>query len=100
VARLGTYFHDSEDGKRTIPNAEFLYLACQKLGFEFAYNGCKISRYTLSRNGSAPTTPAEQLPLPFDRQFNLTDGAGMVSVSVRRRPPGRVDVSFSLKALS
>jgi hypothetical protein len=100
VARLGTYFHDSKDGKRTIPNAEFLYLACLKLGFEFAYNGCKLSAATLSRNGSAPTTPTDQLSLPFDRQFNLTDEAGMVSLSVRRRPPGKIEVSFSLKAIS
>ena len=103
VARLSTYFNDVKAGKqagrRATPSAEFLYLVCSKLKFEFEYNGCKISMATLSSNGSRPTKLPEQLPLPFDRQFNLTDDAGTVSISIRR-PAGKVEVSVSLKAIS
>src|ERR1700676_4135127 len=59
VARLGSYFHDVKSGKqagrRATPSADFLYLVCSKLEFEFEYNGCKVSLATLSPNGSKPT---------------------------------------------
>ena len=100
VSRLGTYCHDSTKGKRATPSAEMLYLICSTLDFEFAYKGCKISTPTLGMNGSRGLRPQpQQLSLPFNRQFYLSDDKGTVSVSVRR-PAGRVEVSISLKAAS
>ena len=99
-ARLSTYCHDSPKGKRPKPNAEVLYLVCARLGFEFKYNGYTISAVTFNGTGPKPVErPAEQLPLEFHGQFDLTDRRGTVSVSFRR-PPGRVEVSVSLKAAS
>jgi hypothetical protein len=98
-ARLNTYCHDSRKGKRPKPNAEILYLACAKLpGFSFDYKGYRISAATLNGQGakrSEKTT--EQLTLNFDRQFNLTEQAGSVRVTVKR-PPGRIELSVSLDA--
>ena len=98
-ARLNSYCHDSRTGKRPKPDAEILYLACTKLpGFYFDYKGYRISAATL--NGSGPKRsekPLEQLTLHFDRQFNLTEQAGTVTVKVKR-PPGRIELSVSLEA--
>jgi hypothetical protein len=71
------------------------------LNFEFEYNGCRVSESAFNGNGSGPKgAPArEQLSFEFDRQFNLTEDKGAVSVTVRR-PPGRIEISLSLKALS
>jgi hypothetical protein len=98
-ARIYSYCHDSKDGKRTKPNAEILFLACTKLpGFSFVYNGHKINAETLNGNGSKPANqPAEQLTFEFERQFNLITRQGTVEVKVSR-PPGRIEVSLSLKA--
>jgi transcriptional regulator with XRE-family HTH domain len=98
-ARLNTYCHDSRAGKRAKPDAEILYLACTKLvGFNFEYNGFRISAETLNGRKRAPAaTDAEQLTLRFDRQFNLTDEQGTVKVHIRR-PPGGIAVSVSLQA--
>ena len=100
-ARLNTYCHDSPRGTRPTPDAETLYRLCANLGFEFEYNGYTIGASTLI-NGRSEKVVAEQtkqLPLEFDGQFNLTNPKGTVSVSFRR-PPGRVEVSVSLKVAS
>jgi transcriptional regulator with XRE-family HTH domain len=100
IARLGTYCHDSPRGTRSTPSADLLYLICSELDFEFEYNGCKISALSLGMNGSEQQAPQpQQLSLPYERQFNLTDHEGTVSVSVKR-PAGHVEVSISLKAVS
>jgi transcriptional regulator with XRE-family HTH domain len=100
-SRLNSYLTDSP----SMPKAEVLYLACTKLdGFEFAYNGYRINAETLNGNGAKPVVkPAEQLPLEFNRQFNLTDNKGFVTetgafVVKVKRPPGRIELSVSLKA--
>jgi transcriptional regulator with XRE-family HTH domain len=99
-ARLNTYCHDSTKGKRPKPDAEVLYRICVELGFEFEYKGYRISAETLNGNHSEPIEkPAEQLPLEFSGQFDLTDNKGTVSVSFKR-PPGRVELSVYLKAVS
>ncbi|HEV2491918.1 MAG TPA: helix-turn-helix transcriptional regulator [Terriglobia bacterium] len=99
-ARLSTYCHDSPKGKRPKPNAEVLYLVCTRLSFEFEYNGYRISAATFNGTPLKQTEkPAEQLPLEFDGQFDLTDQRGTVSVSFKR-PLGRVEVWVSLKAAS
>ncbi|MCI0356629.1 MAG: hypothetical protein L0099_16580 [Acidobacteria bacterium] len=98
-ARLNTYCHDSPNGKRRKPDAEILYLVCVKLGFSFEYRGYKISAATLNGKGRRLEKKAEQLTFRFDRQFGLTDEKGAVRVSVKR-PPGRIELSLSLKARS
>ena len=102
-ARLNTYCHDSPRGTRPKPNAELLYLVCVTLGFEFEYNGHRISAATLNGNGASGAKPAqeqpEQLVLEYDRQFDLTNQRGTVSVSLKQ-PPGRVELLVSLKAAS
>jgi transcriptional regulator with XRE-family HTH domain len=99
-ARLNTYFHDSRKGKRPEPSAEVLYLVCAGLGFEFDYRGYRIGAATLNGHGLKPAVKQPgQLEFEYDRQFHLTDQRGTVSVSVKR-PPGRVEVSVSLKAVS
>lgn len=100
-SRLNTYLTDSPP----MPDAQVLYLACTKLeGFNFEHNGYRINAETLGRKGTGqPEKPTEQLAFRFNRQFNLTDkkGAvtelGAVAVTVKR-PSGRVELSFSLKA--
>jgi transcriptional regulator with XRE-family HTH domain len=99
-ARLNTYCHDSPKGKRPKPDAEVLYGVCAKLGIEFDYKGYKISAETLDGNRSEQIEkPAEQLPLEFTGQFDLTDQKGTVSVTFKR-PPGRVELSMYLRAVS
>ena len=99
-SRLNTYCHDSPKGKRPTPDAEILYRVCADLGFEFDYKGYRITAETLNGNHSEPIEkPAEQLPLEFTGQFDLTDHKGTVSVSFKR-PPGRVELSVYLKAVS
>jgi transcriptional regulator with XRE-family HTH domain len=96
-ARISSYCHDSPDGRRPKPSAEVLYLLCTQLDFAFEYKGYKISAATLNGKARPTSNQAEQLPLGLDRQFDLTDQKGAVSVTVRQ-PPGRVEVSLSLKA--
>ncbi|MGC2321307.1 MAG: helix-turn-helix domain-containing protein [Terriglobales bacterium] len=96
-ARINTYCHDSPKGTRPKPSAEILYLACTKLGFSFEYQGYKIGAAELNGNARPGKDRTEQLSLPLERQFDLTEHNGIVSVTVRR-PPGRVVVSLSLKA--
>jgi len=100
-ARIYSYCRDSKDGKRTRPNGEVLFLACTKLpGFSFVYNGHRINAESLNGNGSKPSQQtAEQLTFGFERQFNLISRQGTVEVKVAR-PPGRIEISVSLKAKS
>jgi transcriptional regulator with XRE-family HTH domain len=100
-SRLNTYLSDSPP----TPRAEVLYLACTKLdGFRFSYNGYRINAETVAGNGSSPPEkPAQQLPLQFNRQFNLTDKKGIITekgafVVKVKRPSGRIEFSVSLKA--
>lgn len=96
-ARISTYCHDSPRGTRPRPSAEILYLACAELGFSFEYRGYKITAAALNGGSKTAEKAAEQLSLPFNGQFDLTDEKGTVSVRVKR-PPGRIEVSLTLKA--
>lgn len=84
-----------------MPSAEVIYLVCDRLGFEFEYLGCKVTALTIDRNKKGPlmTDSGGQLSFDFERQYELTDKRGSVSVIVKR-PPGIVEVSISLKATS
>ena len=98
-ARVNTYCHDSPDGKRANPDAEVLYLACSRLGFEFEYNGYRINAANLAGEIVKPPE-GEQLSFEFDRQFNLTHDLGTVSVQVRRPVGKETEVSISLRVAS
>src|SRR5579864_522143 len=98
-ATLNTYTHDSPKGKRPLANAEVFVKACVELGFEFEYKGYKISAAATNGVGTRRKKTSEQLTFEYDRQFDLTDDKGTVSVRVKR-PAGRVEVSLSLKAVS
>ncbi len=99
-ARLNTYCHDSPKGRRPTPDAEVLYRVCSELGFEFDYKGFRITAEILNGNHAEPVEkPAEQLPLEFSGQFDLTDQKGTVSVSLKR-PLGRIELSVYLRAVS
>lgn len=87
------------------PEGQILYLACTRLeGFRFEHEGFRLIAQAVPRNGAAPQErPAKQMAFRFRRKFNFTDqkgsvietGAFLVKV---KRPPGRVEVSLSLKA--
>jgi transcriptional regulator with XRE-family HTH domain len=98
-ARISSYCRDSKQGKRPKPDAEILYLVCTRFpGFSFIYKNYRISAETLNGNGAKSSEEAaEQLTLGLERQFDLTDKRGTVSVKVKR-PPGRIEVSLSLEA--
>jgi hypothetical protein len=99
-ARLNAYCHDSPKGTRPKPNAEILYLLCAKLGFDFKYNGYRISAATLGGNGVKPAEkPVEQLLIEFNGQFNLTNQTAIAAINVKR-PPGRIEVALLLKGAS
>ncbi|MGO9087012.1 MAG: hypothetical protein ACLP6G_23500 [Terriglobales bacterium] len=98
-SRLNTYLTDSPP----MPEARVLYLACTKLqGFNFEHNGHRMNVETAGRR-PLPEKPAEQMAFRFNRQFSLTDKRGAVTelgaFAVRvKRPPGRIELSLSLKA--
>ena len=94
-ATLNTYTRVSG---RCLPNAEVLAKACTALGFQLEYDGKKI--VATKEEAELPALPKQdQLGLPFDEEFDLSDGERTISVSLRR-PPGRIEVSLSLKAAS
>jgi transcriptional regulator with XRE-family HTH domain len=101
-AKLNTYCHDTKkkNGGRCKPDAEFLYQVCVRLGFQFDYNGFKISASTFDGQPQKQIDRAtEQYTLDFERQFYLTGDTGTVTVSLKR-PAGWVEMSVSLKATS
>jgi transcriptional regulator with XRE-family HTH domain len=98
-ATLGTYWKDNEQGKRPKPRAELLFRACRDLGFEFEYNGYRITVEVLGKPTAREEAPKEQLHHDFSRQFTLTEDDGQVTVKLKRHP-GTVEFSVSLKAAS
>jgi hypothetical protein len=90
--RLNNYFHDLPDGTRKEPMASVLHLACTKLpGFSFDYGGYRLRAIKLGEKRQEKAT--EQMTFRFYRQIT----AGRVNVRVKR-PPGRIELSFSLGA--
>ena len=95
---LSTYWTDNAKGKRPIAGSDVLFAVCGELGFEFEYEGYKIAARS-TKGLRKELAKMEQLRLPFSREFELVDQRGIVTVSVKR-PPGRVEFSVSLKAVS
>ena len=100
-ARVNTYCHDSPKGIRRTPEADVLYLACVSLpGFEFEYKGFKIGAAAFNGGGAKPTaTQPIQLQFEYDCHSDLTDQREGVSFRFKR-PPSRVEVSVSVRAVS
>ena len=95
---LSTYWTDNAKGKRPLAGSDVLFAACAVLGFEFEYEGFKITA-SRTKGTRKEIAKIEQLHLPFSREFELVDQKGSVTVTVKR-PPGRVEFSVSLKAVS
>lgn len=95
-SRVNQYLSDSPP----LPGANVLFLACTELrGFRFEFDGRQINA-AIVRKKSEPAT--EQMPLRFNRQFNLTDEDGVVTergtfdVKVKR-PSGGIELSVLVK---
>ena len=95
-ATLNTYTHGLSDGKRRRPTAEVLAKACI-LGFEFEYGGYQI--VALKDGERSLAAEGRQLHLEFTRELDLTGNGGTVAVGLKR-PPGRVALTVSLRAIS
>jgi transcriptional regulator with XRE-family HTH domain len=99
-ATLATYWTDDNNGNRKKARVELLFRACVDLGFEFEYNGFRIKAGELASDKSGSVSTQEHLFLDFSRQFNLTEDDGRLSVRLKRRQPGRVEIAVSLEAAS
>jgi len=81
-------------GERRRPPAEFLAKACI-LGFEFEYEGHII---VARKKGKRVSVEEKQLHLQFTRQIDLAQN-GAITVGLKK-PPGKIELSFSIKAVS
>jgi hypothetical protein len=91
---LNTYTSGVKGERRKIP-AEVLAKACL-LGFEFEFEGHII---VATKDGQRLLVEDKQLHLEFSRELDLTGNGGTVAVGLKR-PPGRVALTVSLKAMS
>jgi hypothetical protein len=91
---LNTYTSGVKGKRRKIP-AEVLVKACL-LGFEFEFDGQLI---VATKDGQRLLVEDRQLHLEFKRELDLTGNGGTVAVGLKR-PPGRVELTVSLKAVS
>jgi transcriptional regulator with XRE-family HTH domain len=91
---LNTYTAGA-NGTRRRPPAELLAKACVLLGFEFEYEGYIIAA---RKDGHQPQTEEKQLHLQFTRQIDLEEN-GAITIGLKK-PPGKVQLSFSLRAIS
>lgn len=96
---LSSYWSDNAAGKRNKARAELLFLACAELGLVFEYEGRTVLAVPHVAVNEQDQARGGQLRLPFSRKFDFTDQQGAVSVRVKR-PPGMVELSVSLKAVS
>jgi transcriptional regulator with XRE-family HTH domain len=91
---LNTYTH-GVGGKRSLPSAEIFAKACTILGFELEYGGYTI---VAQKEGKRAPLEEKQLHLQFTRQIDLAEN-GAVTVGLKK-PPGKIELSVSLKAIS
>ena len=92
--RLNYYLHDLPNGKRKEPASSVLYLACTKFpGFAFEHGGYRLKAVKLGEKRREK--PSEQLAFSFYRQIKT----GKVNVKMKR-PPGRIELSLSLGAVT
>jgi hypothetical protein len=89
---LNTYT-SGVNGERRRPPAELLAKACVQLGFEFEYEGYVIAA---RKKGKARVAQeSQQLHLEFKRLIDLAQN-GAITVGLRK-PPGKIELSVSLK---
>jgi len=100
TAALNTYLHDNRKGKRAKANAEVLAQACVQLGFTFEYKGHLISASPIENASKVPRSSSEQLSFSYENQFYLIEEQGSLSVRIKRRPNGRIEMDIYLKAVS
>jgi hypothetical protein len=97
-ATLNTYTTGAKDKgkerKRRRPPAELLARACL-LGFEFEFQGYVIGA---RKEGQPASTEEKQLHLQFTRQIDLAEN-GAITVGLKR-PPGKIELSVSLREVS
>jgi hypothetical protein len=91
---LNTYTSGVKGERRKMP-AEVLAKACL-LGFELEFEGHLI---VATKDGQRLRVEDKQLHLEFSRELDLTGNGGTVAVGLKR-PPGRVELTVSLKAVS
>ena len=99
-ATLNTYTHGAkgeraEKAKRRKIPAEVLARACVN-GFRFEFAGHIIAA---TRDGEAVGTEERQLHLEFTRELDLAANGGTVALGFKK-PPGRIALTVSLKAIS
>lgn len=92
---LNTYTRGVK-GRRRRPTAETLARACIALGFEFEFEGYTI---VALKDGKRAQVEDKQLHLEFTRQFDLATNGGTVAVGLKR-PPGRIELTVSLRDVS
>ena len=97
---LNTYTHgakgnDSETAKRRKIPAEVLARACVN-GFQFEFDGYVI---VATKDGEVVLTEERQLHLEFTRELDLGENSGTVALGFKK-PPGRIALTVSLKAIS
>jgi hypothetical protein len=93
-ATLNTYTSGAK-GERRRPPAELLAKACVLFGFGFEYEGYTIAA---RKNGEPVPVEEKQLHLQFTRQIDLAEN-GAITVGIKK-PPGKIELSVSLKAVS
>lgn len=91
---LNTYT-SGVNGDRRRPPAELLAKACVLFGFEFEYEGHIIAA---RKKGKRVSLEEKQLHLQFTRQIDLAEN-GAITVGLNK-PPGKIEIAFSLKAVS
>jgi hypothetical protein len=82
------------NGRRRRPPAELLARACL-LGFEFEFEGYLI---VALKDGQRIVLEDRQLHLEFTREFDLANNGD--TVSGLKRPPGKVELTVSLRTVS
>jgi len=97
---LNTYTHgakgnDGETAKRRKIPAEVLARACVN-GFQFEFDGHVI---VATKEGEGVMTEERQLHLEFTRELDLAANGGTVALGFKK-PPGRIALTVSLKAVS
>jgi hypothetical protein len=97
---LNTYTHgakrkNSEQARRRKIPAEVLAKACLN-GFEFEFEGHVI---VATKDGQRVPTEERQLHLEFTRELDLASNGGTVALGLKK-PPGKIELTVSLKAIS
>jgi len=99
-ATLSTYWTERDKGERAKARVELLFRACTELGFEFEYNGYRITAEAIGAKAEAiPKSHPKQLQIDFEQDFELANEQGSVSLNLKRKS-GQLEFSVRLQAAS